>query len=103
MDEQAPSAPARRGHGGPDRLTVALFSMAAFLVVLALLGAGLNLGSGHAAARKSVLVRRIYKTTVVEKVLPAGAGGAGGTSVSQSVSGASSAPPLPATPVTRTS
>jgi hypothetical protein len=93
-----------RVRGGPDRVTVALVSVAAFLFVLALLGTQLSLtGSGQEADRP-VLLRRIYRTTVVERVLPAGArGGGGGPSVTQSVSG-SSAPLAPTTvPVTRTS
>jgi hypothetical protein len=104
MGEQMVANPVRRAHGGPDRVTVALFSLAAFLLVLALLGTQLSrAGSTHAAARTSVLVRRVYRTTVVERVLPAGSGGSGGTSISQSASGSSAAPPLPAAPVTRTS
>lgn len=100
MSEQTFGTPIRRAS---DRITVALFSLAAFLLVLALLGTQLSqAGSSHAAARRSVLVRRIYKTTIVERVLPAGVGGAGGTSVTQSVSGSSSGSLLPA-PVTRTS
>jgi len=106
MSEQTLATPGRGACRGPDRVTVALFSLAAFLLVLALLGTQLSqAGSSHAAARRSVLVRRIYKTTIVERVLPAGVGGpggAGGTSVTQSVSGSSSGSLLPA-PVTRTS
>ncbi|HYM46277.1 MAG TPA: hypothetical protein VES65_09000 [Solirubrobacteraceae bacterium] len=104
MTEQAYSRPARSARGGPDRITVALFSATAFLLVLALLGTQLSRGSStRAAARTPVLIRRIYRTTVVERVLPTGSGGAGGRSVSQSVSG-SSEPPAPAVaPVTRVS
>lgn len=104
------SAPAasgrrRRSSAGPDRVAVALFSLAAFLVVLALLGTQLRLTRSTHAPR-ALVVRRVYRTTVVERVLPAGAGGStGGPSVSQSVSGSGSGaePPLPALPVTRTS
>jgi hypothetical protein len=84
-----------------DRLTIAMVSLAAFLIVLALLATQLgHAGTGDPAAR-AVLVRRIYETTVVERV-PAASSGAGPStsSVTQSVS-ASGAPP--ATPVTRTS
>jgi hypothetical protein len=104
MSEQALVNPPRRARGGPDRVTVALCSLTAFLLVLALLGAQLShAGSNRGAARRSILVRRIYKTTVIERVLPAGVGGPGGTSVAQSVSGSSSGS-LPSTaPVTRTS
>ncbi len=104
MSEQTLATPVRRARGGADRVTVALFSLAAFLLVLALLGTQLSrAGSNHAPARRSVLVRRIYKTTIVERVLPAGVGGAGGTSVTQSVSGSSPGSLLGAAPVTRTS
>jgi hypothetical protein len=103
MSERAPVNAPRRARGGPDRVTVALCSLAAFLLVLALLGTQLSrAGSSRAAARRSVLVRRIYRTTVIERVLPAGVGGPAGTSVAQSVSGSGSGS-LPSTPVTRTS
>jgi hypothetical protein len=99
----AVSGRSRRASAGPDRAAVALFSLAAFLVVLALLGTQLrHTRSTHAP--RALVVRRVYRTTVVERVLPAGAGGsAGGASVSQSVSGSGAEPPLPALPVTRTS
>ncbi len=94
---------ARRASAGPDRVAVALCSLAAFLVVLALLGTQLRHTSSTHAPR-ALVIRRVYRTTVVERVLPAGAGGAAnGKSVSQSVSGSGAEPPLPALPVTRTS
>jgi hypothetical protein len=106
---QAPSAPpartpGARRRGGPDRVTVALSSLAAFLLVLAVLATQLH-ARPVATHRGTVLLRRIYRTTVIERVLPAGTGGAaGGTSVSQSVSGSSAgALPAAALPVTRTS
>lgn len=105
MSETLPT-PARGARRGSDRVTVALFSLAAFLLVLALLGTQLSQASSKTTARRTVLVRRIYKTTVVERVLPAGVGGpggAGGTSVTQSVSGSSTGSLLGAAPVTRTS
>ena len=75
MSRRPRPAPIRRAS---DRITVALFSLAAFLLVLALLGTQLSqAGSSHAAARRRVLVRRIYETTVVERVLPAGVGRGG--------------------------
>ncbi len=95
-----------RPRSGPDRVTVALFSLAAFLLVLTLLGAQLgNAGATRSAARaRAVLVRRVYRTTVVERILPAGSGGpSGGTSVTQSESGSGGSLALPAAPVTRTS
>lgn len=105
MTERAPTARARRARGGTDRITVALCSLTAFLLVLALLSTQLGSHAGfvRAAARRSVMVRRIYKTTVIERVLPAGVGGPGGTSVAQSVSGSSPGSLLGAAPVTRAS
>ncbi len=82
-----------------DRLTIAMVSLAAFLIVLALLATQLgHAGSTHPTAR-AVLVRRVYETTVVERV-PASSAARSASSVTQSVSG--SGEPL-ATPVTRTS
>ena len=104
MSEHVVSKPPRRARGGPDRITVALFSLTAFLLVLALLGTQLSRASSVRAVRTPVLLRRIYETTVVERVLPAGVGRGGATSVSQSVSGSSSGSLAPvAAPVTRTS
>jgi hypothetical protein len=92
-----------RSHAGPDRVTVVLASVTAFLVVLTVLGTQLSAtGSGQEADRP-VLFRKIYRTTVVERVLPAGAGGGGGPSVTQSVSGSSAPFTSTTVPVTRTS
>ncbi len=92
-----------RRRSGPDRISVALFSVAAFLAILALLGNQLGRSkTTAAAARRPVLVRRIYRTTVVERVLPPGSVGADGSSVTQSASGASPTP-APAAPSTRAS
>ncbi len=101
--DSAPTT-ARRPRRGPDRVTVALLSLSAFLIVLALLGTQLSVAGSKDAPSRALLVRRIYRTTVIERVLPAGARApAGGTSVTQSVSGSGAEPALPATPVTRTS
>jgi hypothetical protein len=93
-----------------DRLTVALFALAAFLLTLAFLGYPLHgLGAPRAADARphEILVRRVYLTKVVERVPATGAGGSSkdGATVSQSVSGSSSLPYPVATsaPVTRTS
>jgi hypothetical protein len=100
------TATRRRSGRGPaapglDRLTVVLFSLAAFLVVLALLAAQLRGAASHGAPRPVLVVRKIYRTTVVETLT--GGSGPAGTSVSQSVSssGASNAPVTP--PATRSS
>jgi hypothetical protein len=96
------SRPGRRPAApGPDRVTVVLFSLASFLVVLALL-AGQPAGEpSHRAAHPVLLVRKIYRTTVVEEVT--GATGNGGTSVTQSVSSSGASDSTAATPTTRTS
>jgi hypothetical protein len=90
------------GADGPDRLTVALLSLAAFLTVLALL-AGQFAASTPARPHRIVLVRTVYRTKVIETI----AGGSGGTSVSRSVTGsvtgASAGAGSTATPTTRTS
>jgi len=104
MAEQVPAKPARRAKVGSDRVAVALFSLSAFLLVLALLGS--QLAPAHSttsAPSKPVLIRRVYRTTVVERIVPPGSRG-GGSSVTQSVSGSSSTPSFttPA-PVTRSS
>lgn len=71
-----------------DRVSVALFSLAAFLVVLALLGSQLGQGAQRPPAHAAVLVRKIYRTTVLERVIGARAKpGASQTSVSQSTAG----------------
>jgi hypothetical protein len=59
-----------------------LFSLAAFLVVLAVLAYQLRVTPHHGRSRPQVIVRRVYQTTVVETV----AGPGPSTSVSQSVS-----------------
>lgn len=82
-----------------DRLTIAMASLAAFLIVLALLATQLGHADTRHSSARAVLVRRIYETTVVERV-PAASAAHGTSSVTQSVSAAGAAP---ATPVTRTS
>jgi hypothetical protein len=87
-------------HRGADRLTVVLLSLAAFLSVLALLGAQMRAAAAsHPRAPRAVLVRRIYQTTVVETTAGAGAGPPAVThSVSSSGGGS-----IVAAPATRTS
>jgi hypothetical protein len=83
------------GRSAPDRVSVALFSLAAFLAILTLLASQLSGGSGRSRP-VPVLLRKVYRTTVIERVLPAGTGGRGGASVTQSESGSVSGG-LPAT------
>lgn len=91
----------RRAGTGPDRVSVIIFSLAAFLVVLALLSWELRAGSTRSAAvRPVVIVRRVYQTTVVETIR---GGGASGNSVSQSVSSSGSASLPAVAPTTRAS
>jgi hypothetical protein len=91
----------RRGSSGPDRLTVVLFSLAAFLAVLALLAGQLRAASANSGARPVLVLRKVYRTTVVETI--AGGSRAGGTSVTQSVSSSGSGATTLAAPTTRTS
>jgi hypothetical protein len=98
---QAASARRRRrlAAGGPDRASVILFGLAAFLAVLAFLGWQQRTSPAKVAARPVLVVRRIYQTTVVETIRGSGAG----TSVSQSVSSSGSGSLPAAAPTTRSS
>ena len=103
----AASKPAvtRRRASGPDRLTVVLLTVAAFLVVLSLLAGELRPVTRHVAARRIVL-RRVIETRVIETVIPTPGANATGSSVtSASVSSSGSGAPAYAggAPVTRTS
>jgi hypothetical protein len=89
--------PATRRHGAVDRLTVMLFATAAFLVVLAVLTSELDTVPMRPTV---VVIRRVYRTTVVETVL--GQRG-GGTSVSRSTASSGSMPTTLAAPTTRVS
>ena len=62
------TAPGVRRTGGPDRISVALLAAAGFLAVLALLGSQIG-RAGADKARRPVIVRRIYTTTVEERVI----------------------------------
>ncbi len=106
-DREAPTALAGVGSGNrrrwsPDSVTIGFLALAAFLLVLALLGSQLT-SAGSALARSPVVVRKIYRTTVLEKVLPTGSGPKDGTSVTQSSSPSPVAEPAAAAPVTRVS
>ena len=94
-----PPASRRRGSGGPDRLTVMLFTIAGFLVVLALLAHQLP-AANYGGSRPVSVLRKIYRTTVIETIV--GGSEPGGTSVSQSVSSSGSAATA-AAPTTHTS
>jgi hypothetical protein len=79
-----------RGRGaarsGPDRGSVLLFSLAAFLVVLTLMANQLRASAAPAPQKRVVVVRRIYRTTIIETIVGSGRG----TSVSQSMSSSGS-------------
>lgn len=94
--------PRRRGcrASGPDRLTVLLLTIAAFLIVLALLARQLQASEPPITAHAVVVLRKVYETRYVET--RAAAGGAAGTPVTQAVSNSASAP-VPAAPTTRSS
>jgi hypothetical protein len=88
-----------RGRGGSDRLSVLLFSLAAFLAVFALLVSQLP-AAGSAVSQPVPVLRKIIITRIIETIK--GGSGPNGTSVSQSVSGSSSGPSAVA-PTTHTS
>jgi hypothetical protein len=84
---RSPAPSRRRSAAGPDRLTVALFTVASFLVVLALLSQKLP-ATGHASPVPVHVLRKVYRTTIVETFV--GASGPTGASVSQTVSSSGS-------------
>ena len=95
---RAHPAPERaRPQSGSDRWTVMLLTIAAVLTVFALLVWQLPVTRPSAASRVRVL-RKIYRTSVIETVR---GDGPSGTSVSQSVQ--SSGASLATAPTTRTS
>ncbi len=95
----------QRAGTGPDRLTVVLVALAGFLAVLALLAWQLPASAAHTSVRPVIVLRRVYRTTIVETIARASDSnrGAGATAVTQSVSSSGSAnAPAPA-PTTRSS
>ena len=92
----------RRSRSGPDRLTVALFATAGFLVLLALLAWQMSPSAAGGGQRPVIVIRRVYETRIVETIRRS-APGTGGTSVSQSVSSSGSPPASNGVPTTRTS
>jgi hypothetical protein len=91
-----------RSRRGPDRVTVMLLTLAAFLAVLAILAARLRAtpAAAPAPSPRVVVLRRVYRTTIVDD---GGSDGRGrGTTVSVSTSGAA-APTAPTAPTTRAS
>jgi len=88
-----------RAGRSPDRVAVTLFSLAAFLAVLALLAAQSRIGA-NPPRQQVIVVRRIYETTVVQT--NTGSHANGGTLVTESVSSSGSTA-VPAAPATRSS
>ena len=106
----ASSGPRRGSQLASDWPTIVMFSVAAFLATLAFLETQLQgqPPKRTAGARpREVLVRRVYRTTVIERVLASRAGGPTGQTSSQTVSGSPSIvspAPTAAVPIlTRTS
>lgn len=83
----------------PDRLTVVMFTIAAFLAVLALLAWQVRVTSSG-RTHPSIVLRRVYETRVVETLLGSSRGG---SSVTRSVSASGSLSALGAAPATRSS
>lgn len=84
---------------GPDRLTVVMFTLAAFLGVLALLS-WQSRAAPSVRIHSPVVLRRVYETRVIETLVGSPGGGA---SVTQSVSSSGSTSSLAAAPTTRSS
>jgi hypothetical protein len=78
-------------------MTVVLFSFAGFLAVLAILAHQMP-AFGRSGSPPSPVLRKIYRTTVIETIVGTGSP----TAVTRSVSGSSSATTRPA-PTTRVS
>ncbi len=86
---------------GSDRLAVALFSIAGFLVVLAALLVRQMSATNYGGCHPVSVVRKIYRTTVVETI--AGGGGPAGTSVTRSSSSSGSSAMAAVSTTSRTS
>jgi len=84
---------------GPDRLSVILLGLAAFLAILALLASQLRGAPSQGYTARAVVVRRIYLTRVIDSSSAAG----GGSSVSQSMSSSPSSYSAAAPVTTHTS
>lgn len=82
---------------GPDGITVAFLTLAAFLAVLAVLAWQVR-STPRRPAHRVVVLRRVYETRVVETVP-----GRGASSVSQSVSSSGATSSLSSAPTTRSS
>jgi hypothetical protein len=101
-DHTATLRPVARSHGGPDRVTVMLLTLAAFLAVFAILATRLRATAATAPAPspRVVVLRRIYQTTIVDE---GGSEGRGAARVSVSTSGTAPTTAPATAPTTRTS
>lgn len=103
-DEAAAAPPAkgapRRGSGA-GAATTAIVAVAAFLAVLVVLALQLRSNPGAVGLTKQrprvVIVRRIYQTTIHERII--GAGGGGGTTIQSSQASVSGPAVASAAPV----
>ena len=77
---------------GPDRVTLGLLTLACFLAVLALLGAELSAPAARKPPR-TALVRKIYRTTVEEKIIGSAAHGPSSSTSESQTLGPSGAEP----------
>ena len=85
MTDQAATLPRLdRSRRGPDRVTVTLLTLAAFLAVFAILAARLRATAVPVPALppRVVVLRRIYRTTIVDDGRSEGRGGAATVSAS---------------------
>jgi hypothetical protein len=78
-----------RGRTNSDRATVGLFTVAAFLAVFSLLVHELPANGPRSGSTSVHVLRKIYRTTVVETIL--GTNGPPASSVTQSVTSSGSA------------
>lgn len=99
--ERRRPAGARRRPAGrvPDRVSVMLVGLAAFLVILALLAGQIRGPATSGYPTREVVKRRIYVTTIIDST----SGARAGTSVSQSVPSPPSTYAAPAPLTTHTS
>jgi hypothetical protein len=80
----------------PGALNAGLLTLAAFFAALALLGTQLRGGAARKPPRP-VLVRKIYKTTIDERVIGASRGSSSSSSESQTLGSEGAQAPLVAT------
>lgn len=80
--------------GGPDRLSIALFSLALLMILIALLAHQFGTGGAAKAAPRVTLIRKVYRTRVIETIIAPGPSSAPTVSQSVASSGAVASAPL---------